>query len=101
MIISGASDIGRVRSSNQDSFITGKISDSVGFVVVCDGMGGANGGEIASATAIERFLSVCERDITPEAYIEELSGSEKKFFKKLYAGRFAKKLYRLYEYKKA
>lgn len=51
MIIYGASDIGRVRSSNQDSFITGKMSDSVGFAVVCDGMGGANGGNIASEIA--------------------------------------------------
>lgn len=51
MIIYGASDIGRVRSSNQDSFITGKMSDSVSFVVVCDGMGGANGGNIASEIA--------------------------------------------------
>lgn len=51
MIIYGASDIGRVRSSNQDSFITGKMSDSVSFAVVCDGMGGANGGNIASEIA--------------------------------------------------
>ena len=51
MIISGASNIGCIRSSNQDSFITGKISDSVSFVVVCDGMGGANGGNIASEIA--------------------------------------------------
>ena len=51
MIIYGASDIGRVRSSNQDSFIMGKMSDSVGFAVVCDGMGGANGGNIASEIA--------------------------------------------------
>lgn len=51
MIISGGSNIGRVRSSNQDSFVTEKISDSVGFIVVCDGMGGANGGNIASEVA--------------------------------------------------
>ena len=51
--------------------------------------------------AAGELIFLAERDITPEAYIEELSGSEKKFFKKLYAGRFAKKLYRLYEYKKA
>ena len=51
MLFPHASDIGRMRSSNQDSFITGKISDSVGFVVVCDGMGGANGGNIASEIA--------------------------------------------------
>ncbi len=41
-----------------------------------------------------------ELDMTPEKYINELNGLEKRVFKKLYAGRFAKKLYKLYEYKK-
>ncbi|MBR4420405.1 MAG: class I SAM-dependent methyltransferase [Clostridia bacterium] len=41
-----------------------------------------------------------ELDMTPEKYINELNGFEKRVFKKLYAGRFAKKLYKLYEYKK-
>ena len=30
---------------------------------------------------------------------DELSGMEKRIFEKLYAGSFAKKLYRLYEYR--
>lgn len=42
----------------------------------------------------------CEHDMTPSAYIEQLSGAEKKIFAKLYAGRFSKKLYRLFEYRK-
>ena len=46
-------DIGRVRSSNQDAYFTGELSDGSAFVVVCDGMGGANAGNVASETAVK------------------------------------------------
>ena len=39
-----------------------------------------------------------EHEITPEHLISELTGFERAVFKKLYAGNFAKGLYRLYEY---
>ena len=41
-----------------------------------------------------------EHNMTPMKYIDELSGIEKHIFKKLYAGSFSKRLYRLFEYKK-
>ena len=41
-----------------------------------------------------------EHQMTPQAFIDELHGTEKFIFRKLYAGRIAKKLYRLFEYKK-
>ena len=41
-----------------------------------------------------------ERDMTPARYVNELSGTEKMIFSRLYAGRTSKKLYRLYEYEK-
>ena len=43
---------------------------------------------------------VKEREMTPKQYVDELCGTEKKIFGKLYAGSFSKKLYRLYEYEK-
>ena len=46
------------------------------------------------------FLYVQEHDLTPQRYIDELKGMEKRIFSKLYAGRFSKKLYKLFEYKK-
>lgn len=49
----GKTDTGRVRTSNQDAFICGRLSDEELFVVVCDGMGGANGGNVASAMAVK------------------------------------------------
>lgn len=46
----GASDIGRVRKANQDSYY---CNDQLGIAIVADGIGGRKGGEIASALAVE------------------------------------------------
>ena len=46
-------DIGRVRRSNQDSYAVGELPGGVAWGIVCDGMGGANGGNIASGTAVK------------------------------------------------
>lgn len=63
-------DIGRVRSSNQDAFFTGELSDGSAFAVVCDGMGGANAGNIASETAVkgisEYVLKSYRTSMSPE-----------------------------------
>jgi len=46
-------DKGNVRDSNQDAYAVGEFSDEVVWSVVCDGMGGAAGGNIASALAVK------------------------------------------------
>lgn len=46
------------------------------------------------------LLFLEEKDMTPEALIRELPGLEQKIFRKLYAGRFARKLYRMYEFRR-
>ena len=46
------------------------------------------------------FVFVREHTMTPQHYIDLLTGMEKRIFSKLYAGNFAKKLYRLFEYAK-
>ncbi len=48
----GRTDSGRVRQSNQDAYVCGRLSDSTIFAVMCDGMGGAKGGNIASGIAV-------------------------------------------------
>ncbi len=53
MEVFSKSDIGLVRTSNQDDCRFGVFSPSCAWAVVCDGMGGANGGNIASATAVD------------------------------------------------
>ena len=50
-------DIGNKRNTNQDACITAMLPDSAALAVVCDGMGGANGGDVASRTATEL---ICE-----------------------------------------
>ena len=45
------------------------------------------------------LVYIREHDLTPDAMIDELSGMEKVIFKKLFAGKLAKKNYRWYEYK--
>lgn len=51
MKISAKSDVGAVRQNNQDFCLAGEFADGVTWALVCDGMGGANGGNIASETA--------------------------------------------------
>lgn len=48
----GQTDIGVVRSINQDAFACGRISDDTLYIIVCDGMGGHSAGDIASQTAV-------------------------------------------------
>ena len=46
-------DRGRIRESNQDAYFVGEMPDGTAFAVVCDGMGGAAGGNIASSLAVQ------------------------------------------------
>lgn len=54
MISFGATDIGKRRENNQDSFRIHVAGDYFS-AVVCDGMGGANGGNIASRLAADAY----------------------------------------------
>ncbi len=53
MKIVAKTDKGRVRDSNQDAYAVGEFPDEVAWAVVCDGMGGEAGGNIASALAVK------------------------------------------------
>lgn len=53
MKIVAKTDIGLQRESNQDSYAAGELPGSVAWAVVCDGMGGAAGGNYASSTAVK------------------------------------------------
>ena len=48
----------------------------------------------------ESLVYIKAHDMTPQKYIDELHGFEKRVFRKLYTGSFSQKLYRLYEYEK-
>lgn len=53
MKIVAKTDKGMVRDTNQDAYAVGELPGGVAWAVVCDGMGGAAGGNIASALAVK------------------------------------------------
>jgi PPM family protein phosphatase len=50
MRIAGATDRGYIRATNQDSYLIQRINDAV-LAVVCDGIGGARAGDVASSVS--------------------------------------------------
>ena len=51
----GITDRGAVREENQDSYTLIRLSDEQMVAVVCDGMGGARAGNVASTMAVDEF----------------------------------------------
>ncbi|MBQ9994615.1 MAG: Stp1/IreP family PP2C-type Ser/Thr phosphatase [Clostridia bacterium] len=70
MKIFSKTDVGLVRLCNQDAMTSGSFEDGTAWAVVCDGMGGANGGEVASSEAID----VISRRIN-ESYRSDMTSS--------------------------
>lgn len=64
MNIYGKTDIGKVRDVNQDAFAYGEPNENSCFAFVCDGMGGQNGGNVASQVT---------RDILVEEFFKGLN----------------------------
>ena len=61
MNVFGKTDIGLVRESNQDAFLAGTFDDGNCWAVVCDGMGGVSGGQVASKICVERVSEAIKR----------------------------------------
>lgn len=84
-IISASTDIGNTKATNQDSFGARVLTTPKGkmvFAVLCDGMGGLEKGEVASATVVNAFLrwtserlpALRETGLTDAAIREEWTG---------------------------
>ncbi|MEZ4319167.1 MAG: PP2C family serine/threonine-protein phosphatase [Myxococcota bacterium] len=56
------SDVGRVRANNEDSFGHAWLDDGSLFVIVADGMGGHEAGEVASGLAVRVLEDAVARD---------------------------------------
>ena len=57
----GITDKGVVRTQNQDGYYLDVPSEHLAVGVVCDGMGGAKAGNIASLIAVETFVDTLQR----------------------------------------
>src|SRR5437899_9992920 len=56
IVSGGVSDVGRVRTNNEDCF---RIVSPLNLFVLADGMGGEAHGEVASALAVETVVKHC------------------------------------------
>ena len=73
------SDVGLVRKSNEDACRCGVFSSNAAWAVVCDGMGGVNGGNVASSIAVQKIsetsLDGFRQGMSGEAVRELLASS--------------------------
>ena len=66
MQVFGKSDIGLKRKSNQDCFYYAKVNENTLWAIVCDGMGGVNGGDVASNLAVKSIKESLSNGIWEE-----------------------------------
>lgn len=71
MKVFAKSDIGKAREMNQDAYYASQPSDSVGLYIVADGMGGYNGGEVASTIAITAAKNYIETNFAEIEHTKE------------------------------
>ena len=67
----GKTDVGLRRHENQDTFAV-EQGKKLLIAVVCDGMGGAEGGQIASSVAVETFMKEMRALIRADMTAEQL-----------------------------
>jgi protein phosphatase len=67
LVVGSATDVGMVRSNNQDQYLV-----APGLYAVADGMGGHAAGEVASQTAIEALGAAFDRAVrrSPQSLVE-------------------------------
>jgi serine/threonine protein phosphatase PrpC len=82
IVSGGVTDVGRVRTNNEDSF---RILEPLHLFILSDGMGGEAHGEIASSMAVETVANYCSRsegskentDAAPHGGVAGLSAQAK------------------------
>ncbi|MBR5023256.1 MAG: Stp1/IreP family PP2C-type Ser/Thr phosphatase [Oscillospiraceae bacterium] len=76
-----STDLGAVRTQNQDAYQVEKLDKNTILCVVCDGMGGAKAGNVASTLAADVFIKEVKRawssDLTGDRLEQMLRGAVK------------------------
>jgi serine/threonine protein phosphatase PrpC len=72
--IGSATDVGRVREMNEDSFLVVRGA-ATSLVAVADGMGGHKAGEVASSIAVDSLKNAFAHNAAPDAPTEFLRGA--------------------------
>lgn len=77
----GVTDPGCARTQNQDTYQIEKLDRNTLLCVVCDGMGGAKSGNVASTLAVDVFVQEVKRswkpDMDPDKIDQMLKGAVK------------------------
>ncbi len=77
----GLTDPGCVRTQNQDTYQIEQMDKNTALCIVCDGMGGAKSGNVASTLAMDVFVQEVRRTwhsgMDPEAVDQMLEGAVK------------------------
>lgn len=68
----GLTDPGSVRKQNQDAYQIEQLDRNTLLCVVCDGMGGAKSGNIASTLAVDVFVEEIRRCWVPKMDMEKI-----------------------------
>ena len=66
MRVYSKTDVGMRREVNQDAYLTGELANGGIFAVVCDGMGGANAGHIASEKTAKLIFDYVMKSFSPK-----------------------------------
>ncbi|MDO5547245.1 MAG: Stp1/IreP family PP2C-type Ser/Thr phosphatase [Eubacteriales bacterium] len=73
MNVYGKTDKGLVRSNNQDTYRTEVDKSGCAYLILCDGMGGARAGNVASAKTADVFLQYLREHCEPDMERDELA----------------------------
>ena len=72
MFLASATDIGKNRNENQDRVYAKLIGDNISVAVVCDGMGGASSGGVASQVAIDAITKRIEENFRTDMSVNSI-----------------------------
>ena len=90
MRLFGNTDIGNRRGSNQDTYRYNTVSDDFVWSMVLDGMGGVNGGDIASNTAAQVIEDILLKELDPEMNATQIRETMEKAVKEANSAVFSK-----------